>query len=85
MQMDVEIAGIGDQVDQPSRNQGEDSEKEKRGLEEFLAVGARVFDRAKFLLDRRCVQKGMLDDQFAKVERCSTASYAMSCCGAGGR
>jgi hypothetical protein len=50
--MDIEVAGIGDQVNQTALDQRHDGEEETDGLKKLLAVGPWVFDWAKFLSDR---------------------------------
>ena len=68
-QMNIEVAGVGDQVNQTEFDQRHHGEEENNGLEKFLTGSPWIFDRAKLLFDRSGVKERVFDNQLTEVER----------------
>ena len=67
--MDIEAAGIGDQVNKTELDRRHDGEEEKDGLEKFLTVSLWIFDRAELLFDRAGMEERVFDNQLTEVQR----------------
>jgi hypothetical protein len=74
-EMEVKVAGVGDEVDQACLHQRHDRQKEEDRLEDFLAIGFGILNRTKLIFDCSRVQEGVFDDQLAEVQRGSEREF----------
>src|ERR1700733_5201663 len=70
-QMSVEIARIGNQIDEAALDEGQHLEKENHRLEKFLSIDFRVFDRAVLRANDTGMQERVLDENRSEIERCA--------------